>query len=104
MHELVPLRINLLECFTAALRKDEVARVAVAGFDRLVPIGTNVFAVVAAETPVPIFVFFGFLFRGRSDCLLIACATVNSSGGKRSRKNQHQESARGGFHNIQINI
>ncbi len=51
-----PFGINLLECFTAALRKDEVTRVAVAGFDRLVPIGSNVFAVVAAETAVPILV------------------------------------------------
>lgn len=56
MYKLVPLWINLLECFTAALRKDEVTRVAVAGFDRLVPIRSNVFAVVAAETAVPIFV------------------------------------------------
>jgi hypothetical protein len=52
----------------------------------------------------PIFVFFGFLFRGSSDGLLIACTTANSSSGKSSRKNQHQESARGVRHNIQINI
>ena len=52
----------------------------------------------------PILVFFGLLFRSRSDGLLIARATANSSSGKSSRKNQHQESARGGIHNIQINI
>ena len=52
----------------------------------------------------PVFVFFGLLFRGRSDGLLIARTTASPSGGKSSRKNQHQESARGGFHNIQINI
>ena len=56
MHEVVSLCINLLECFTAALREDEVTRVAVAGFDRPVPIGSNVFAIVAAETAVPILV------------------------------------------------
>ena len=56
MNEVVSLCVNLLECFTAALRQDEVARVAVAGFDRLVPIGSNVFAVVATETAVPILV------------------------------------------------
>jgi hypothetical protein len=33
-----------------------MARVAVAGFNRLVPIGSNVFAVVATETAVPILV------------------------------------------------
>jgi hypothetical protein len=52
----------------------------------------------------PIFVFFRLFFRGRGDGLLIARATANSSGGKSSRKNQHQESARCDFHNIRINI
>jgi hypothetical protein len=52
----------------------------------------------------PILVFFGLLFRRSGDGLLIARATANSSSGKSSRKNQHQESASGVFHNIQINI
>ena len=56
MHEFVPLCVNLLECFTAPLRQDEVTRVAVAGFDRLVPIGSNMFAVVAPEASVPVLV------------------------------------------------
>src|SRR5262249_36526941 len=52
----------------------------------------------------PILVSFGLLFRGRSDVLLIARTTANSSSGKSPRKDQHQESARGVRHNIQINI
>jgi hypothetical protein len=52
----------------------------------------------------PIFVFFGLLFRGCSDGLLIARTAANSSRGKSSRKYQHQESARCVFHNIHINI
>src|SRR4030095_15754289 len=52
----------------------------------------------------PVFVFFRFLFRRSSDRLLIARATVNPCSGKGSRKNQHQESARGVHHSIQINI
>ena len=56
MHEVVPLCVNLLERFTATLRQDEMARVAVTGFYRSVPIGTNMFTVVAAKTTVPIFV------------------------------------------------
>src|SRR5262245_705791 len=52
----------------------------------------------------PILVFFGLLFRCRSDRLLVTRATANSSGGKSSRKNQHQESASGVCHTIQINI
>src|SRR5204863_4609222 len=52
----------------------------------------------------PILVLFWLLFRGRSDGLLIARPAVKPSGNKNSRKNQQQESARGGIHNIQINI
>jgi hypothetical protein len=48
----------------------------------------------------PIFVLFGLLVCRRSDGLLIARTAANSSGGKSSRKNQHQESARGGSHNV----
>ena len=53
----------------------------------------------------PIFVFFGFLFSGgRSDRFVIARTGANPSDGKRSRKNQQQESARGVRHKIRINI
>jgi hypothetical protein len=52
----------------------------------------------------PIFVFFGLLFGGRSSYRFAVGARAKPSGGYSSRKNQHQESARGGFHNIQINI
>jgi len=54
----------------------------------------------------PILVFFGLLFGGRSrHRFAVACVTgANPSRGKGSRKNQHQESARGVRHNIQINI
>jgi hypothetical protein len=51
----------------------------------------------------PIFVFFSFLFRSSRDGFLIARTTANSSSGKSSRKDQHQESARGVRHNIPIN-
>jgi hypothetical protein len=52
----------------------------------------------------PIFVFFSFLFRSSSDSLLIARTTANSSSGESSRKDQHQESARGVRHKTLINI
>jgi hypothetical protein len=52
----------------------------------------------------PILVFFGLLFSGgSSDRLVIARTGANPGGGKCSRKNQHQDSARGVRHNIQIN-
>jgi len=52
----------------------------------------------------PILVFWSFLFRGSSDCLLIARTTANSSSDKTSRTNQHQKFARGVRHSIAINI
>ena len=52
----------------------------------------------------PILVFFRLLFDSRSrHRFAVACVTgMNPSGGKSSRKNQHQESARGVCHNIGI--
>jgi hypothetical protein len=53
----------------------------------------------------PVVVFFGLLFRGRSCCLAIARVTgADRRSGKDSRKNQHQESARGVRHDIEISI
>ena len=56
MDEVVPACIDLLKRFTAALREYEVTRVAVAGLDRFLAVGGNVFAVVAAKASVPILV------------------------------------------------
>ena len=80
MHEVVPVGVDLLKCFTAALRQYEMTRFAVAGLDRLVPIGSDVLAVMAAEASVPILVSnkigirppIDFHFREKSltiDCL-----------------------------------
>jgi hypothetical protein len=53
----------------------------------------------------PVFVFFRLLFGGRgSYSFTIACPAANPSGSKSSRKNQHEESARGVCHNIEISI
>ena len=54
----------------------------------------------------PVVVFFGLLFRGVAVVALpsLVSPARTASSGKDSRKNQHQESARGGFHNIEINI
>jgi hypothetical protein len=52
----------------------------------------------------PIFVFFGLFFRGRSSHRFAVGTRAKPSDGYGSRKSQHQESARRGFHNIQINI
>src|SRR5206468_3685769 len=52
----------------------------------------------------PILVFFGLLFRGGSSDRFAIRSGANPSSGKGSRKNQHKESARGGLHNIEINI
>ncbi len=48
--------VDLFKCFTAALRENEMARPAIACFDRHLAVGRNVFAVVAAEASIPIFV------------------------------------------------
>jgi hypothetical protein len=53
----------------------------------------------------PIFVFFGLLFGRRCGySFAIARPTANPGGGKCSRKNHYQESARGVCHSIEINI
>jgi hypothetical protein len=52
----------------------------------------------------PIFVFFGLFFRGRSSYRFAVGTRAKPSGGYSSRKDQHQESARGGCHNVRINI
>ena len=56
MNEVVSRCIDLLKRFTAALREDEVTRFAVAGFDRVLAIGADVFAVMTAKAAVPILV------------------------------------------------
>ena len=48
----------------------------------------------------PVFVFFGLLFGRVAYGFAIAGSAASPSGGKSSRKNQHKESARGGFHKI----
>jgi len=56
MHELKALGVNLLHPFGVALRDDQVAGLTVAGFDRPLSVGRDVFAVVTSETSVPAFV------------------------------------------------
>src|SRR6516162_11100514 len=54
----------------------------------------------------PVLVLFRLIFGSRSGHgFAVACVTgVNSNSCKSSRKNQHEESASGGLHKIQINI
>ena len=56
MDEIVAFGVDLFKCFAAPLRENEVTRPAVAGFDRHLAVGRNVFAVVAAEAAIPILV------------------------------------------------
>ncbi len=57
MHKIEPLGIYLIHCGrAAALGENEMARFAIAGLDRVFPISSNVFAIVATEAPIPIFV------------------------------------------------
>ena len=56
--EIVPLRVNLFKCFAAPLREDEVTRFAVAGFNRHLAVGCQVFAapqkmLMTRDTTVP---------------------------------------------------
>src|SRR5690349_12773947 len=49
----------------------------------------------------PVLVLFRCRLGRRSDCCLaVAFTGSNSSGDKSPRKNQHKESARGGFHGV----
>ena len=56
VHEIVALGIHLIEFLAAALGKNEMARLAVARLDRHLSIGRVVFAVVATEAAIPVFV------------------------------------------------
>src|SRR5215469_3271731 len=56
MDEIVAFGVDLIKCFAAPLREDEVTRFAVARFDRHLAVGCHVFAVVAAKTSVPVLV------------------------------------------------
>ncbi len=56
MHKIVTLWIELIEGFAAALSKDEMTRPAITRLDRLLSIGRHVFAIMAPEAPIPIFV------------------------------------------------
>ena len=55
MNEIVPFGVDLFKRRAAALRENEMTRFTVAGFDRHLSVRRNVFAVVATETSVPIF-------------------------------------------------
>ena len=56
MHEIMTLRINLINCVRPALRKDEVTRSTITRFDRHLAVGRDVFSVVTTKTAVPILV------------------------------------------------
>src|SRR6478752_1058338 len=54
--EVMALEIYLLELFAVALREDQVAGPAIARLNRCFAISGGVFAIVATETAVPVFV------------------------------------------------
>src|SRR5438309_8880364 len=56
MKEIVAFKIDLFELFTRALGENKVARSAIAGTNRCLTVGCHMFAIVATETPIPIFV------------------------------------------------
>src|SRR5690348_16554045 len=56
MNEIISVCIDLLQCFTAALCQDEMTRLAIARFYRLLPITSNVLPVMTTETSIPILV------------------------------------------------
>lgn len=56
MKKRVTVGIQFLELFAAALREDEMARIAVTGRDRVFAIGGFVIAIMTTETAIPIFV------------------------------------------------
>jgi len=55
MHEIMPFGIDLIKRFAAPLGKNEMTGSAVTRFDRHLPVGCNMLAIVATETSVPIF-------------------------------------------------
>ena len=56
MDKIMAFGVDLFKCFTAALCQNQMARPAVAGFDKHLTVGRDVFAVVAAEASIPILV------------------------------------------------
>ena len=56
MDEIVAFGIDLIHRFAAALGQNQMTRLAIARFDRLLPIGRDVFAVVTTKTTVPVLV------------------------------------------------
>ena len=56
MDEIVSAGINLFHSFWIALCENQVAGSTIAGFDRHRPVVGDVFAIVATETTVPVFV------------------------------------------------
>jgi len=49
MNKIISRRIDLPKRLAAALREDKVTRFAIAGFDRVLSVGGDVFAVITAE-------------------------------------------------------
>jgi hypothetical protein len=54
MDEIVPFGVDLFKRFATPLCEDEMTRFAVAGFNRHLAVGCQVFAVVASKAPIPI--------------------------------------------------
>jgi hypothetical protein len=56
MDEIVPFGVDLFKCFATPLRENEMTGAAIAGLNRHLVISSHMFAVVAAETSIPVLV------------------------------------------------